>query len=62
MRDCSTHMIPQLPGNRKSGPADGQTVIKRVGFDVTASDVREGKYAFCGTGIAGVWGTPEAEP
>jgi len=55
-------MIPQLPGNRKSGPADGQTVIKRVGFDVTASDVREGKYAFCGTGIAGVWGTPEAEP
>jgi pyruvate formate lyase activating enzyme len=50
--------IGNLPGHEAentSCPGCRKTVIKRSGYSVTASDIKDGACAFCGEKIKGVW-------
>lgn len=46
---------PGDPGNSTYCPKCGKVVIERVGFFVKAIHMKDGKCAYCGTPIAGVW-------
>jgi len=46
---------PGDPGNKTYCPKCGKVVIDRVGFFVKAIHMKDGKCAYCGTPIAGVW-------
>lgn len=46
---------PGDPGNDTYCPGCGKMVINRVGFFVKAIHMKDGKCAYCGTPIAGVW-------
>ncbi len=46
---------PRHPGNHTYCPKCGKTVIERVGFFVTAENLKEGRCAYCGEPISGVW-------
>jgi pyruvate formate lyase activating enzyme len=43
------------PGNHTYCPACSEVVIQRVGFGVKAYHVEDGRCAFCGGPISGVW-------
>ncbi len=47
--------LPGHPGNHTSCPKCGKIVVRREGFFVEEIQVRDGKCAFCGEPIAGVW-------
>ena len=33
----------------------GKKIIERIGYTIGAVNIRDGKYKFCGTPVAGVW-------
>ncbi len=47
--------VPGHPGNHTYCPKCGQAVIRRSGFSVLEMALQEGRCAFCGTPIPGVW-------
>ena len=47
--------VPGHKGNNTYCPRCGQLLIERVGFTVTGNQVRQGKCAFCGYPIVGIW-------
>jgi pyruvate formate lyase activating enzyme len=47
--------VPGHPGNHTYCPHCGRAVIRRESMFVTEMHLRDGKCAFCGTPIAGVW-------
>ena len=51
--------VPGHPGNNTYCPHCGKAVIVRTGFFVTEMHIVDGKCAFCGTPIAGVWKSKE---
>jgi len=52
--------IGNIPGHTAEDticPGCGQTVIKRIGFSVSSTSLRDGKCAGCGRAIPGIWKT-----
>jgi pyruvate formate lyase activating enzyme len=47
--------VPDHPGNHTYCPSCKKAVVKRSGFFVTESSLKDGACASCGTKIAGVW-------
>jgi len=47
--------VPGHPGNHTYCPGCGKVVIERDGFLVSAIHLRDGRCAYCGRAIAGVW-------
>jgi pyruvate formate lyase activating enzyme len=47
--------VPGHPGNHTYCPSCGKAVIRREAFFLTEMNVKDGKCAFCGRKIAGVW-------
>ena len=47
--------VPGHPGNQTYCPSCKKVVIERQGFFLAQMNLKEGKCAFCGTKIAGVW-------
>ena len=47
--------VPDHPGNNTYCPACRKVVIARNGFFVTSMNIRDGRCAFCGRAIAGIW-------
>ena len=57
--------VPGNPGNNTYCPACGRAVIVREGFVVTEYHLVDGRCAYCGQPIPGVWwpgGEPKGEP
>jgi len=57
--------VPGNPGNNTYCPACGRAVIVREGFTVTEYHLVDGRCAYCGQLIPGVWwpgGEPKGEP
>lgn len=47
--------VPGHPGNHTYCPKCGKTVIERQGFLVKTMNLKQGKCAFCGSPVKGVW-------
>ena len=47
--------VPGHPGNHTYCPSCGNAVIRRESFFVTEIKMKNGRCAFCGRNIAGVW-------
>jgi pyruvate formate lyase activating enzyme len=47
--------VPDHPGNNTFCPSCGKAVIRRTGFFVVETNVKDGRCAFCRGKIAGVW-------
>jgi pyruvate formate lyase activating enzyme len=47
--------VPDHPGNHTYCPKCAKVVVRRTGFFVTEQNLRNGRCAFCGERVAGVW-------
>ena len=47
--------VPGHPGNQTYCPKCGKAVIERQGFLVKTMNLKQGKCAFCGAAVKGVW-------
>ena len=47
--------VPEIGSESTSCPKCGKVVIKRVGYSVLKNNVTDGKCAFCGEKIPGIW-------
>jgi pyruvate formate lyase activating enzyme len=52
--------VPFHEGEHTYCPSCGKIVIRRVGYRVDASNLKDGKCAGCGTAVAGVWTQQQA--
>ncbi|MDP8215281.1 MAG: AmmeMemoRadiSam system radical SAM enzyme [Candidatus Euphemobacter frigidus] len=50
-----TGNIPGDDGENTYCPGCGKKIVERIGYRVGRVDIREGKCAFCGSPVAGVW-------
>ena len=47
--------VPQQVGEDTICPKCGNTIIKRVGYNIIKNQLKDGKCPFCGTKIPGIW-------
>ena len=55
MRYAYVGNVPDHPGNHTYCPSCGKAVIRRTGFFIVETNVKNGRCAFCRGKIAGVW-------
>ncbi len=53
---------PELAAENTLCPGCGRTVVKRIGYKVTSNHIKDGRCAFCGHKIAGMWEINEKKP
>ncbi|MBN2464062.1 AmmeMemoRadiSam system radical SAM enzyme [candidate division WOR-3 bacterium] len=47
--------VPGSPAENTYCPACGRLLIRRSGYSISANNIKDGKCAYCGAHIAGVW-------